>query len=73
MAAGCMENSARETVNAGTGVMTQDIMTAEAQMQQYKQFTFEGIRDALLLPEVQNMFTTTAQTAGAAVEQKLMG
>lgn len=73
MAAGSMENNARETVNAGTGVMTQDIMTAEAQMQQYKQFTFEGIRDALLLPEVQNMFTTTAQTAGAAVEQKLMG
>ena len=73
MAAGSMENNARETVNAGTGVMTQDIMTAEAQMQQYKQFTCEGIRDALLLPEVQNMFTTTAQTAGAAVEQKLMG
>lgn len=73
MAAGSMENNARETVNAGTGVMTQDIMTAEAQMQQFKQFTFEGIRDALLLPEVQNMFTTTAQTAGAAVEQKLMG
>ena len=73
MAAGSMENNARETVNVGTGVMTQDIMTAEAQMQQFKQFTFEGIRDALLLPEVQNMFTTTAQTAGAAVEQKLMG
>lgn len=73
MAAGSMENNARETVNVGTGVMTQDIMTAEAQMHQFKQFTFEGIRDALLLPEVQNMFTTTAQTAGAAVEQKLMG
>lgn len=73
MAAGSMENNARETVNAGTGVMTRDIMTVEAQMQQYKQFTFEGIRDALLLPEVQNMFTTTAQAAGAAVEQKLMG
>ena len=73
MAAGSMENNARETVNAGTGVMTQDIMTVEAQMQQFKQFTFEGIRDALLLPEVQNMFNTTAQAAGAAVEQKLMG
>lgn len=73
MAAGSMENKTQGTVNAGTGVMTQDIMTVEAQMQQYKQFTFEGIRDALLLPEIQNMFNATAQTAGAAVEQKLMG
>lgn len=73
MAAGSMENNTQWTVNAGTGVMTRDIMTVEAQMQQYKQFTFEGIRDALLLPEVQNMFNTTAQAAGAAVEQKLMG
>ena len=73
MAAGSMENTAHTTVNAGTGVMTQDIMTMEAQMQQFKRFTFEGVRDALLLPEVQTMFNTTAQTAGAAVEQKLMG
>lgn len=73
MAAGSMENNTQWTVNAGTGVMTRDIMTVEAQMQQYKQFTFEGIRDALLLPEVQNMFNTTARAAGAAVEQKLMG
>lgn len=73
MAAGSMENNTQWTVNSGTGVMTRDIMTVEAQMQQYKQFTFEGIRDALLLPEVQNMFNTTAQAAGAAVEQKLMG
>ena len=73
LAPGSMENKAQDIVTAGTGVMTMDVMTAEQQFQQYRQFTFEGIRDALLLPEVRDMFTTTAQTAGSAVEKKLMG
>lgn len=73
MAAGSNANTAQNTVNAGTGAMTEDILSAEERLKQYKLFTFEGIRDALLLPEVQAMFTATAQTAGASVEQKLMG
>lgn len=73
MAAGSNMNTTTNPVNAGTGVMTEDILTAEEKARQYKQFTFEGIRDALLLPEVQAMFASTAQTAGASVEHKLMG
>ena len=73
MAAGAMENKTPDTVNAGTGVMTMDLLTASEQMQQFRQFTFEGVRDALLLPEVRDMFNNTAQTAGASVEKKLMG
>lgn len=73
MAAGSNANTTQNTVNAGTGAMTEDILSAEERLKQYKLYTFEGIRDALLLPEVQSMFTATAQTAGASVEQKLMG
>ena len=73
MAAGSNANTTQNTVNAGTGAMTEDILSAEERLKQYKMYTFEGIRDALLLPEVQSMFTATAQTAGASVEQKLMG
>jgi len=73
MAAGSNANTTQNTVNAGTGAMTEDILSAEEKLKQYKLYTFEGIRDALLLPEVQSMFTATAQTAGASVEQKLMG
>lgn len=73
MAAGSNVNTTQNTVNAGTGAMTEDILSAEEKFKQYKLFTFEGIRDALLLPEVQAMFAATAQTAGASVEQKLMG
>ena len=73
MAAGSNGNTTQNTVNAGTGAMTEDILSAEERLKQYKMYTFEGIRDALLLPEVQSMFTATAQTAGASVEQKLMG
>lgn len=73
MAAGSNANTSQNTVNAGTGAMTEDILSAEERLKQYKLYTFEGIRDALLLPEVQSMFTATAQTAGASVEQKLMG
>ena len=73
MAAGSNANTTQNTVNAGTGAMTEDILSAEEKFKQYKLFTFEGIRDALLLPEVQAMFAATAQTAGASVEQKLMG
>ena len=73
MAAGSNANTTQNTVNAGTGAMTEDILSAEEKLKQYKMYTFEGIRDALLLPEVQSMFTATAQTAGASVEQKLMG
>ena len=73
MAAGSNTNTTQNTVNAGTGAMTEDILSAEEKLKQYKMYTFEGIRDALLLPEVQSMFTATAQTAGASVEQKLMG
>ena len=73
MAAGSNTNTTQNTVNAGTGAMTEDILSAEERLKQYKMYTFEGIRDALLLPEVQSMFTATAQTAGASVEQKLMG
>lgn len=73
MAAGSNANTTQNTVNAGTGAMTEDILSAEERLNQYKLYTFEGIRDALLLPEVQAMFTATAQTAGASVEQKLMG
>ena len=73
MAAGSNANTTQNTVNAGTGAMTEDILSAEEKLKQYKLYTFEGIRDALLLPEVQSMFAATAQTAGASVEQKLMG
>ena len=73
MAAGSNANTTQNTVNAGTGAMTEDILSAEERLKQYKLYTFEGIRDALLLPEVQAMFSATAQTAGASVEQKLMG
>lgn len=73
MAAGSNANTTQNTVNAGTGAMTEDILSAEERLKQYKMYTFEGIRDALLLPEVQAMFSATAQTAGASVEQKLMG
>ena len=73
MAAGSNANTTQNTVNAGTGAMTEDILSAEERLKQYKMYTFEGIRDALLLPEVQSMFTATAQNAGASVEQKLMG
>jgi hypothetical protein len=73
MAAGSNTNTTQNTVNAGTGAMTEDILSAEEKLKQYKMYTFEGIRDALLLPEVQAMFSATAQTAGASVEQKLMG
>jgi len=73
LAAGANENNTTTTVNAGEGVMTQDVVTAETQFQQYRQYTFEGIRDALLLPEVQTMFSNTARSAGSAVEQELMG
>lgn len=73
LAAGSNTNDAVNTVNAGTGVMTDDIITSEERARQYKMYTFEGIRDALLLPEVQAMFSATARTAGASVEQKLMG
>jgi hypothetical protein len=73
MAAGSNTNTTQNTVNAGTGAMTEDILSAEERLKQYKLYTFEGIRDALLLPEVQAMFSATAQTAGASVEQKLMG
>lgn len=73
MAAGSNTNTTQNTVNAGTGAMTEDILSAEERLKQYKLYTFEGIRDALLLPEVQSMFAATAQTAGASVEQKLMG
>lgn len=73
MAAGSNANTTQNTVNAGTGAMTEDILSAEERLKQYKLYTFEGIRDALLLPEVQSMFSATAQTAGASVEQKLMG
>ena len=73
LAAGSTANTAPNAVNAGTGVMTEDIITAEERMKQYKLYTFEGIRDALLLPEVQAMFSNTAQTAGASVEKRLMG
>jgi len=73
MAAGSNANTTQNTVNAGTGAMTEDILSAEERLKQYKLYTFEGIRDALLLPEVQSMFIATAQTAGASVEQKLMG
>lgn len=73
MAAGSSANTTQNTVNAGTGAMTEDILSAEERLKQYKLYTFEGIRDALLLPEVQAMFSATAQTAGASVEQKLMG
>ena len=73
MAAGSNANTTQNTVNAGTGAMTEDILSAEERLKQYKMYTFEGIRDALLLPEVQSMFAATAQTAGASVEQKLMG
>ena len=66
-------NVTTNPVNAGTGAITDDIITAEEKARQYRQFTFEGIRDALLLPEVQAMFASMAQTAGASVEQKLMG
>ena len=73
MAAGSNTNTTQNTVNAGTGAMTEDILSAEERLKQYRLYTFEGIRDALLLPEVQAMFSATAQTAGASVEQKLMG
>ena len=73
MAAGSNANTTQNTVNAGTGAMTEDILSAEERLKQYRLYTFEGIRDALLLPEVQAMFSATAQTAGASVEQKLMG
>lgn len=73
LAPGSMENKAQDIVTAGTGIMTMDVMSAEQQLQQYRQFTFEGIRDALLLPEVREMFTATAQSAGSAVEKQLMG
>lgn len=73
MAAGSNANTTQNTVNAGTGAMTEDILSAEERIKQFKLYTFEGIRDALLLPEVQAMFSATAQTAGASVEQKLMG
>ncbi len=73
LAPGSMENKAQDIVTAGTGIMTMDVMSAEQQLQQYRQFTFEGIRDALLLPEVRDMFTATAQSAGSAVEKQLMG
>lgn len=73
LAAGSNTNVTTNPVNAGTGAITDDIITAEEKARQYRQFTFEGIRDALLLPEVQAMFASMAQTAGASVEQKLMG
>ena len=73
MAAGSNANTTQNTVNAGTGAMTEDILSAEERLKQYRLYTFEGIRDALLLPEVQAMFSATAQTAGASVERKLMG
>ena len=73
MAAGTTVNASPVTMNAGTGVFTSDILTVEDQLKQYRQYTFEGIRDALLLPEVQNMFANTAQTAGSAVNKSLMG
>jgi hypothetical protein len=74
MAAGSTTNEARNPVNAGTGIMmNDDIITAEEKAQMYKIYTFEGVRDALLLPEVQAMFRNTAKSAGASVEQQLMG
>lgn len=73
MAAGTTANMAPYTMNAGTGVFTSDVLTVEDQMKQFRQYMFEGTRDALLLPEVQGMFANTAQTAGSAVNKSLMG
>lgn len=73
LAVGSNTNTTPNVINAGTGVMTDDIITAEEKARQFKQFTFEGIRDAFLLPEVQAVLTTTAKAAGTSVEHKLMG
>ena len=73
MAAGSTVNNTPMTMNAGTGAMTEDILTMEQQFQQYRKFMFEGIRDALLLPEIRAMFSDTARAAGTAVQGSLMG
>lgn len=73
LAVGSSTNTTPNVINAGTGVMTDDIITAEEKARQFKQFTFEGIRDAFLLPEVQAVLTSTAKAAGTSVEHKLMG
>lgn len=73
LAVGSNTNTTPNVINAGTGVMTDDIITAEEKARQFKQFTFEGIRDAFLLPEVQAVLTSTAKAAGTSVEHKLMG
>ena len=74
MAAGSTTNTSTNPLNAGTGIMmSDDILSAEEKAQKFKMYTFEGVRDALLLPEVQAMFSTTAKSAGASVEQQLMG
>jgi hypothetical protein len=70
---GSMEMRAPSVIESGDGMMMQDVLTTEEQMQQFKRLTFEGIRDALMLPEVRSLLITTAQTAGSAMEKKLMG
>lgn len=73
MAAGTTYNASPVTMNAGTGVFNADVMSMDEQMQLYKINVFEGVRDALLLPEVQSVLSNTAQVAGTAVNKSLMG
>ena len=72
-AAGSTETKSQEQITAGTGVQNVTPVTPEMQKQMTQEATTAGVLAAFNSKEVQTMMTSSAQTAGAAVNTKLMG
>ena len=72
-AAGSTETKSQEQITAGTGVQNVTPVTPEMQKQMTQEATTAGVLAAFNSKEVQTMMTNSAQTAGAAVNTKLMG
>ena len=72
-AAGSTETKSSASITAGTGMPGVTPITPEMQKNITREATTDGVKAAFTSPEVQSLLTASAQTAGNAVNTKLMG
>lgn len=73
MGPGSMVTRPENVMNAGTGVSSTEAIGLEEQMRQTREVTTESFKDALMSPEVRDMFMSVSMNAGKSMEQQLMG